>query len=320
MKKISLIGILALIAAASYYFLPQEEDPSSKKSKIMTTSSSKKLFLGARTKSVAASQVQDSAVQDSCSDLSSQLDTIDFNVSVKEWIEGIKAAEVDNCKDPLVLDQLTNLKQNCFEKFHEGMCAQNAVFLRAVLRTRNIPDGEDRELLADLILKEFSTNNPDFKKLAKFAEKLMDMDPDQKAYQKLWASSKIISQLGPNSNPMDVADAVSKRVGEEIFNEPDMQGLKLAMATGFNPTSVEEYARGYLSKNDTSGMHEILGWSLWKQNRFAEAINELERAIDMNPKDKWLQEQLQKVKSKGANPDSYQARIQLGFNYNDLYN
>ena len=320
MKRVSLLGILVLTAVVSYFFLSKEKDLSYKKSEILNTAGTKELFLGARKSLPAQAQVQGQVVQDNCSDITSQLESIDFTGPIEDWLEIINLDSLNTCKDPSTLEQIATLKKNCFDEFDEKICGQNAVFLRAALRTRNIEDGEDRELLADLILKEFSGKMPDFNKLANFAEKLMDMDPDQKAYQKLWASSKIISKLGPNSSPMDVAEEINNRVGDEFLNDPDMIGLKLAMKTGFNPQSVEEFAREFLSQKDSSTMHEVLGWSLWKQNRINEAIAELNRAIDLNPNDKWLLEQLQKVQSKNANTDSYQARIQLGFDYQDLYN
>lgn len=320
MKRVSLLGILVLTAVVSYFFLIQEEDHSFKKSKIITTTGTKKLFLGARKSLPAPAQVEGQVAQDNCSDITAQLESIDFNGPIEDWLEVLDVDSLNSCKDPSTLEQIANLKKNCFDEFDEKACAQNAVFLRASLRTRNIEDGEDRELLADLILKEFSGKVPDFNKLTGFAEKLMDLDPEQKAYQKLWASSKIISQIGPNSSPTDVADEINDRVGEELLNDPDMIGLKLAMKTGFNPQSVEEFARNVLTQKDSSTMHEVLGWSLWRQNRLNEAVAELSRAIELNPNDKWLLKQLQKVQSKNANPDSYQARIQLGFDYQDLYN
>lgn len=320
MKRVSLPGILVLTTVVSYFFLSQEKDLSYKQSKILNTAGTKKLFLGARKALPETTPVEGQVVQDHCSEVTSQLESIDFTGPIEDWLEIINVDSLNNCKDSATLEQIATLKKNCFDAFDEKICAQNAVFLRAALRTRKIDDGEDKELLADLILKEFSGKTPDFNKLAGFAEKLMDLDPDQVAYQKLWASSKIIAKLAPDSSPMDVADEIGDRVGEELLNDPDMIGLKLAMETGFNPQSVENFAREFLSQKDSSTMHEILGWSLWKQNKFNESMAELKRAIDLNPNDKWLLEQLQKVQSKNADPDSYQARIQLGFDYQDLYN
>ena len=99
-----------------------------------------------------------------------------------------------------------------------------------------------------------------------------------------------------------------------------MQGLKLAVETGLEPGNVEQFAREVLNQNESSKMQEILGWSLWRQSRYEEAEAALKRAIELNPNDPWLKEQLEKIHSENAGDESYQARISLGFNLEDLYN
>jgi Flp pilus assembly protein TadD len=99
-----------------------------------------------------------------------------------------------------------------------------------------------------------------------------------------------------------------------------MQGLKMAVSTGLLPDNVVEYARGYLTKKSDPRMHEVLGWALWRQNRYSEAIHELQRAINLSPDDSWLKDQMGRVLSGDANTETYQARISLGINLQDLYN
>lgn len=321
MKKVFLLGLLIISLAAGYFFLYQAPKPVSdpivqKKSQ----TSSRKLFLGARKKSPKKIQGTASDISDGCEELTNNLETIDFNAPVTEWVLNFDQAAFSKCQLPVFKERLALIQKYCFHEFLESECSTHAVFLRAQLRTRGVEDGEDQELLADLILNEFAGNKPDFKKLTKISEKLMVLDPDQKAYQKLWASSKVVNKLMDGKSAMDAALDVNERVSPDLWNDPAMNGIKMAMATGLEPGNVEGYARGYLSQKSDAVMHEVLGWALWKQNRKDEAISELERAIAMKPKDPWLKEQLKKVKAKGANANSYEARITLGVDLNDLYN
>lgn len=321
MRKVLLLGLLIASCVAGYFYFFQDSVPVStpaitKKSH----SSSRKLFLGARTKKLPKSNSAASDIQDGCEDLTRNLESMDFNAPVDEWVLNFDKVALKNCQLPLLTERLEMIQKHCFEELDEGLCAMDAVFLRAQLRTRNVEDAEDQELIADLIINEFAHNKPDFDKLNKLSEKMMVLDPDQKAYQKLWASSKVISKLFKGKSPMDVAEEINGRVNPELWNDPALNGIKMAMMTGLEPSNVEDYARGYLTQKPDAVMHEVLGWSLWKQNRRAEAIDQLQQAIKMNPKDTWLKDQLKKVRGKGANAESYQTRIMLGLDMRDLYN
>lgn len=320
MKKVLLLGLLIASSLAGYFYWFQDTAPVSTPQIVQKSKEgSRKLFLGARKKTPTTNIVK-SETRDGCEELTSNLETIDFNSPVSEWVLDFDQAAFGKCQLPEFKDRLSQIQKSCFDKFIDTECSTHAVFLRAQLRTRGIEDGEDQELLADLILTQFANNQPDFKKLTKLSEKLMVLNPDQKAYQKLWASSKVVNKLMSGKSAMEVAEEVSERVNPDLWNDPTMNGIKMAMATGLEPGNVENFARGYLSQKPDAVMHEVLVWALWKQNRQAEAITELQRAIAMKPNDQWLKDQLKKVQGKGANADSYEARITLGVDVRDLYN
>lgn len=320
MKKVFLLGLLIVSLITGYFILFNQKASVSKIVPQDSKMSSRKLFLGARKNNKPATNVSSLSIPDGCADLTNNLEEIDFNIPVKEWVLNLDLTLFAKCQRAELQKRLADLKENCLEKFDDDKCSTDAVFLRALLRTTSVEDAEDKELLADLILKEFAGNQPDFDKLKKYADKMMVLDPDQMVYQKLWASSQIISKLMKSKSAMSVAEIINQRVNPELWNDPSMNGVKLAMMTGLEPNNVEEYARGYLSQKSDSSMHEVLGWALWKQNRQAEAIAQLQRAVEMSPKDAWLKEQLRKLKGAGTNADSYQARIMLGFDFRDLYN
>jgi len=319
MKKLALTVTVVLVVAASF-FLSGEKKVAVEAPQIKASSSSRKLFLGARKKLKNSLGKTTAAKVDKCEEVTSQLEDVDFNAPVSEWVKRLNAETFGQCPLPEFAEKFKAIRAHCFEKFNESDCTQDAIFLRALLRTHGIEEASDRELLADLILKEFADSKPDFKKLKMHAEKMLELDPDQASIQKLWASAKVVDRLSSGKSAMDVADEVADRVNAELWNDPEMQGVKLAMATGLEPQNVEVYARGFLSQKSDPRMHEVLGWALWRQNKRPEAISQLERAISLNPKDQWLKDQLQIINSGAATSESYQARISLGINLQDLYN
>lgn len=322
MKKVSLAGILVLTFVVSYVFLFKQDDAGvASQSDSLEVSRSRKLFLGAR-KNISSTTTEKSPTiaADGCEVVTLQLEDVDFNIPVKDWVETLELSTFDKCQLPEFKTRIASIKTNCFDKLDEQACAQQAIFFRSLLRTKGVTEAEDQDLLADLIISEFANASPDFHKLEKYSEKLMNLDPNQAAYQKLWASSKVIASLTDKKSPTSLAEELSQRIDEKVWNDSEMQGLKMAVATGLIPDSVEEYARGYLSTKNDTRMHEVLGWALWRQNRYAEAVQELQRAIALNPADKWLKDQLTKVTSKDADLETYQARISLGINLQDLYN
>jgi tetratricopeptide (TPR) repeat protein len=317
MMNIKSIAVILVLTVITFFWVSSKDDEVF----IAPRTSSRKLFLGPRKKSLTSLTVgQPLKNPDSCEVVNLQLGNIDFNIPVIDWVERLTLSDLEKCARSEFKDRVVSIKINCFEKLDEQICTQQAVFLRAILRVRGVTDAEDQDLLADLVISEFAGNTPDFHKLEKYSEKLMSIDPNQASYQKLWVSSKVISRMEDSKSPTDLADELAERVDGEVWNDPEMQGLKMAVSTGLLPDNVEEYARGYLTKKSDPRMHEVLGWALWRQNRYAEAVHELQKAIDLSPNDKWLKNQMDKVSSGDANTETYQARISLGINLQDLYN
>ena len=317
MMKLKSIAVLLILTLITSYWLSFKHDDVS----VATKASSRNLFLGARKKPLPKLSAEKVIkAPDSCEVVNLQLANIDFNIPVKEWVETLNLSDFEKCTGPEFKDRIVSIKLNCFQKLDKNTCTQQAVFLRALLRVQGVTEAEDQDLLADLVISEFAGNAPDFHKLERYSEKLLNIDPNQGSYQKLWASSKVIARLEDSKSPSDLAEELAERVDEKVWNDSEMQGLKMAVSTGLLPDNVEAYARGYLTKKSDPRMHEVLGWALWRQDRYSEAVQELQRAIDHSPNDKWLKDQMVKVKSGNANIETYQARISLGINLQDLYN
>lgn len=314
MKKLSFLGFLIVIGVALFY-LSQDSKKEAVPSLMKAATPSKNLFLGKR----AALVTQASEQIDGCSELRNQLDSIDFTLPAKEWRAVLSLELLKTCSDPEIFERTKLIQETCFDKKDDDLCSTNAVFLRAYLRTKGLKNSDDKEQLADLVLREFAKGMPDFKNLKNLAEKLMNMDPKQLAYQKLWAMSKLIASVDSKKSPLDLADDIYGRVDPEMWEDPQMKGLDLALKTGFDPQEIESMTREALAQKDDSWTREALGWSLWKQGRKSEALDNLRRAIQLNPKDPWLQEQYKRVKSKGAGPDDYHGRISLGVSVEDLF-
>jgi tetratricopeptide (TPR) repeat protein len=318
MKKVSLLLGILLFTTSVYLFVSDKGQNKLLSQSPISASGSRKLFFGARSKTTTIPN--ESAVTNGCSTLTAQLEEIDFNESPEGWRESLEFSALDECEDEVAQNRIADVRAFCFDSFEQEECARHTVFLRAILRTQSIQDSEDRDILADLILKEFAGETPDFKQLVKHSEKLLTIEPNQPSFQKLFAASTIISALDGNEDLAAVKMSVEQKVDSHLWQDPEMLGLKLAVETGLEPGNVEHFAREILNQNDSSKMQEILGWSLWRQNRYEEAEEALKRAIELNPNDPWLKDQLKKINDKNAGEDSYQARISLGFNLEDLYN
>lgn len=318
MKKVSLLLGILLFTTSVYLFVSGKDGSKLLPQSPISTSGSRKIFLGARTKSIVTTT--DTKSTNGCDTLTSQLEEIDFNQSSEDWRESLEFSALDDCEDEAAQARIADVRAFCFDNFEQDECARHTVFLRAILRTQNIQDSDDRDTLADLILKEFADETPDFKQLVNHSEKLLALEPNQPAFQKLYAASSIISALDGKADLSSLRSSLDQKVDEELWQDPEMQGLKLAVETGLEPGNVEQFAREVLNQNESSKMQEILGWSLWRQNRYEEAEAALKRAIELNPNDPWLKDQLDKIHSKDAGDESYQARISLGFNLEDLYN
>lgn len=320
MKKLSLLGMMTLIMGGTLYFLLPVVDKQSDEAHVLRPQVSKaqELFLGSRTQSNSLLS-KSLALSSLCDELTTKLNNIDFNLPVEEWVEQLDAESIAECSDPAFSNRLKALTASCLDELNDQECSFNAVLLRSILRTKGIEDSEDRTQLADLVLREFANGTPNFKKLMKFSEKLMDLDPGQLSFHKLWAMSKVIDAMDRKVSPTKFADEIEKRIHPDVWRDEQMMGLDLALKTGFEPANVENVVREMLGERNDSRLHEILGWSLWKQNRRAEALQQLKAAIKTNPKDVWLKEQYQKVSSGKAGLNDYQARFSLGFNFNDLF-
>lgn len=312
--------MLALILCCTLYFLITGSSSTTSSSRLRTkpqVTKTQEIFLGARTNKAP---VKDSLkIESACDELARSLDATDFNLPFDEWIEDIEPGQLESCNDKEVSSRLSSMRKVCFEEINDQACVMEGIFLRSLLRTRGVEDSEDRLQLADLVLREFAMGNPDFGKLMNFSDKLMDLNPDQLAFHKLWAMSKVIHALEQKVSPAEYAQEIENRVDPRIWEDQETIGLDLALKSGFEPSSVEEIAREMLSQKDDPRVHEILGWSLWKQNRRAEAIDQLKVALKMNPQDAWLKEQYKKVMAKEAGENDFQARFSLGFDLRDLF-
>jgi tetratricopeptide (TPR) repeat protein len=319
MKKVSLFLGILLFATFVYMFVSDNNQTQLLSQSPKASSGTRKLFLGARAKSSNISTTEN-PYPNECLTLTSQLEVIDFNESSEDWRQSLEFSALDECEDEAAQARIADVHTFCFDNFQEDECARHTVFLRALLRTKDIHDSDERDILADLILREFAGETPDFKQLINHSDKLLSLEPNQPSFQKLFAAASVISALDGKADLAALKSALDQRIDSDLWQDTEMQGLKLAVETGLEPGNVELFARELLNQNESSKMQEILGWSLWRQNRFEEAEDALRRAIELNPHDPWLKDQLKKIHSKNAGEDSYQARISLGFNLEDLYN
>lgn len=274
-------------------------------------SSNKKLFLGKRSKKTVQK-----TVSDPCEDLKSRLEEIDLNEAPRDLNKDLFVG----CNDKSLEERKKLVLESCFPKIKEE-CTSHLMFLRSIIRTQGITDSEDKEILADLILLEFSKVTPDFKKLEKLVKKLLRDDPKNPAYQRIWAMSKMIGSGDPRNQREGLREDIFSQIDPEVLNAPDMDGLRIFLETGLDPAKVEELSRSTLSADPhRQGSREILGWALWQQGRREEALSELGIAVARNPQDEWLRKMYQNLQRPGAKKEDYMGRLSLGVKLEDILN
>lgn len=311
MKRIILVISMILFSILAYQYFKSSPDTAQISNPPLEKPSSKKLFLGKRKQSPLI-LVTGPKITDRCLELTQELEKIDFNLDVKDWVNEIDFSLLDQCPNGDLKNKFTEIKESCLGKVKE-VCPMHLVMLRSFLRTQGINDAEDRDMLVDLILSEFYKPEPDFRKMNSFAEKMMGLEPEHEMFQKIWASSKLIGGLQDKFSFNHYAEDILSTVDESIWTDPQMEVIHMALETNLEPLAVENFARQ--TKND-----EVLGWSLWKQGRNTEALAALDRAIAKNPKDEYLKDQRKRLMKNPKDPMAYQGRFSLGFNTQDIFN
>lgn len=312
LSRRSKIFILVLsIATVKGGFLLLKDKSLTSEVQVPQVSSNKRLFLGKR-KKIKLQEVS----KNSCETLKTYLEEMDFNEKPSRLDQSL----FTNCLDPEFSEIQKQITENCFPKV-KNECQSHLMFMRSSMRTQGIADSDDKETIADLILKEFSKGTPDFKKLEKLVKKLLRDDPKNPAYQRIWAMSKFIGSGDPRNQREGLRDEIFSNIDPEILNAPDMDGLRVFLETGLDPMKVEEFTRQNLSRDPhRQGSREALGWALWQQGRRAEALSELSIAVARNPHDQWLRDMYQDLQRPDAKKEDYKGRLSLGVKLEDILN
>lgn len=319
MKLIHYIFI-AVTSVAAFVFLYQknynhipEAEKQTQKAK------AKELFLGKR--KVHSPPVVEDKVFAGCEELESTLNDLDFQRPPSEWVTTLELKELDQCEDPSLESKLTDATKACFgQKVTHKECVQHLMFLRSMLRTRFAVDANNPENAADIIIREFADpKNPNFKKISEMSEKLLDIDPSNLTFQRLWAMSKLMANI--KDLPDGLSDDIYRRLDPELINDPEFQTYRMYLETKLDPLKAEDFSRDYVEQYpQRSQAYEMLGWSLWQQGRREEAREQARLALKLNPNDPWLKKLNKDLVSKKVDRGTYQGRLQIGIQLEDLFN
>ncbi len=320
MKPAGYILIAVTVSVAAVFILYQKSHhhlPESEKQ--IQKARTKELFLGKR-QAHSVARVEDKVFA-GCEELETTLNDLDFRRPPSEWATTLELRELDNCEDPALEQILTGATTACFgKKVNHNQCVQQLMVLRSMLRTRFAVDANDPENVADLIIREFSNKkDPDFKKISQMSEKLLDMNPTNLNFQKLWAMSKLMANV--KNVPDGLADEIYRRLDPDMMEDPDFQAYRMFLETKMDPMLAEDFSRDFVEMYpQRSQAYEMLGWSLWQQGRKDEAREQARLALKFNPQDPWLLKLNKDLNSKNSNRGSYQGRLQIGIQLEDLYN
>jgi tetratricopeptide (TPR) repeat protein len=133
----------------------------------------------------------------------------------------------------------------------------------------------------------------------KHAREAVQLDPSRaKGYSILAEVLALDQRWGELEAELSTAE---RNVPDDL--DPYFEAANALLESGVDLQRGESYMRKYLAQEaegeepDTAHAHRLLGLLLEKQGRSAEAVTELETAVQMNPRFKAAKEDLQRVKS-----------------------
>jgi hypothetical protein len=280
---------LLLLLPVVFYFIGKDKKKETEAPLTLTNppakkyKESRKIFLGRK------AITENLTDHEGCLTAATQINEVDFNIPLKEWLETLNDKDFEHCTDPELQERAALIRKHCFgTKINDDDCYTNLLMFRSIIRVRSIKEPSSREELADMIMAEFSKKTPDFKKLKEFSKELLNRDPNDKPVQKIWAMSAVIDADPKNLKPELVNEIYKTLDPEQIDTDPELRGLDVIMKTKLEAGAVEDYTRDLIERNPKDmSSREMLGWSLWQQGRRDEAIAQIDTIL-ASKKDPYL--------------------------------
>ncbi len=320
MKKLIALLCVLIVVGIAYFWPPQELMAStsniSKASPINSQESKIALEMEATTSATPIIETK------SCSELGNVLNEIDFDDSLDKILDSISKEQVEGCKHEAFISRVSSIVEACFGPERLSHCNTELMFLRALMRAPFLEEPYNQAAIADLLMVEYSkaSKERDQRKLADLTKRLLEKDPRNRKFQKLWAVVAYDSQVKLHKFP-------KKGLKKEIYETLDpaawkkLELFRWHVESGNNQEKFQAIVRNSISHYPGyAASHEALGWSLWQQNKREEALEQLMVASSLWNKTSYYPDLIKKLNSPDAKLEDFPAYVNIGVEWKDLYN
>ena len=246
-----------------------------------------------------------------------------------EFIKGFSAAEQDYLKKCSPKDQ--NLSEKISEECGSAVFMIRAAVTRLALQDKPLKEITDMAQLADLVFSEFagifnkSDQTPDFARMRDISDRMMELNPNLFAAQKVSAISNLMEGFmaekgSDNSASWDRAEKVIAKALESHPDDETIQDAKIAADTkGFDPALTQELSQKMTNEDPENdrGWY-LMSYAEWKQGDHGNSIINLKHAIALAPDNDDYQNILHEISKPHANADSFKGAFKVGISNGDF--
>jgi len=207
-------------------------------------------------------------------------------------------------------------------------CVQSVFSLRSAMtrvleKNKKLSEIDSLAKLTDLVYSDVftaanggaDTDPLDLKRVEAIAEQMSNLDSNFRGAKRL--KVYVLAQNAIHQSPsktLKEQEEIWARVGHELDSlklagggEDGIEGLDAAIQTrGFDPTLTLKYASELLVKTPTSGWGMFLqAYGHWKNDDHEDAFKELQKAVELDPKDEIYQRVLSQISRPGAGEEAF---------------
>ena len=353
MKK-RLIIIVSLVGVSAYFGYKHVPTPGSvgtpreQKSNTKTPTPGFSKFLKSARVSYRNVFAQDSKIPKECLDYFDALQKIDFLSAGSqadqltyqllpiqpqgckgEFLRGFATVQKEFLKKCKPADQ--NLSEKISEECGSAIFLLRAAVTRLALKDKSISEITDMSQLTDLVFSELSgafngSQAPDFLKMKAVSERMLALDPDLYAAQKINVMANLMEGfMSPKGSPESAAawvntEASLKKALATNPTDETLQDAQIAMQTkGLDPVLTKELSQTMTEQNPNDDRAwYLLAFAEWKQGNHPGSIANLNHAISLAPQNQDYQNTLEAVSKPGANAEAFQGTLRIGISNEDF--
>ncbi len=227
--------------------------------------------------------------------------TLDYEIAAVRWQAGFYREAAEGLqknftiKDDLITTKLGGRVSKSAKDFIELLALERRASIFQPTAANNIETAEQLKLLLDLHQKLESVMN-DETIIAQAADEFLKSDDKMKLHRQLFVANRLLEKrtnlpkvleltkaaIGGVNAALDVPNPAAAVLADELY-----ESRKLAITRG-EVIIVPEVSRQTLSNILRGRIEDVSGWALFQENRNADAVTRLKRAVSILPeKSSW---------------------------------